>query len=127
LEKKIENLKEQARKLKSNINLLIKAFKHPKTPWYAKIIIFLTVAYAFSPIDLIPDFIPILGYLDDLLIVPAGISLSIKLIPKEVIDECKEIQEAEGNMKKSGVLAAIVIAAFWLWIITLILKALQVI
>ena len=127
MEKKIEALKEQARKLKSNINLLISAFKHKKTPWYAKVIIFLTVAYAFSPIDLIPDFIPILGYFDDLLIVPAGISLSIKLIPKEVIEECKEMQESEGGMKKSGIFASVLIAVFWLWIITLILKALKVI
>jgi len=123
----IENLKERGKKLKSNINLLISAFKHKKTPWYAKIIIFLTVAYAFSPIDLIPDFIPVLGYLDDLIIVPAGISLSMKLIPKEVLAECKETQESEGTLKNTGIFAGLVIALFWIWIITLILKALEII
>jgi len=126
LTNRVEELKSWAKKLKSNLNLLISAFKHKKTPWYAKVIIFLTVAYAFSPIDLIPDFIPVLGYLDDLLIVPAGISLSIKLIPKEVLDECKELQQAEASMQKSGIFAGIIIAVFWIWIITLILKAINI-
>ena len=123
---RVEELKSWAKELKTNLSLLISAFKHKKTPWYAKVIIFLTVAYAFSPIDLIPDFIPVLGYLDDLLIVPAGISLSIKLIPKEVLDECKELQQAEASMKKSGIFAGIIIAVFWIWIITLILKAINI-
>ena len=123
---RVEELKSWAKKLKTNLSLLISAFKHKKTPWYAKVIIFLTVAYAFSPIDLIPDFIPVLGYLDDLLIVPAGISLSIKLIPKGVLDECKELQQAESSMKKSGIFAGIVISVFWIWIITLILKVLNI-
>ena len=65
----IQKLKQRAKDLKQNIWLLYKAYKHPNTPWYAKVVVIMTITYALSPIDLIPDFIPILGYLDDLIIV----------------------------------------------------------
>lgn len=87
-------LKEKAREIKKNIAALFIALKKRETPWYAKITAGITVAYALSPIDLIPDFIPVLGYLDDLIIVPLLAALSIKLIPKEVMEACKA--EAEG-------------------------------
>ena len=77
----LEKLKSRARALKHEAFAVYLAAKDPRTPWYAKAVAFLTIAYAFSPIDLIPDFIPILGYLDDLFIVPAGIALAVRLIP----------------------------------------------
>lgn len=82
-------VKEHARRLKAETYALYLAARHPGTPWYAKLIAGATVAYAFSPIDLIPDFVPVLGYLDDLIIVPLGAALAIKLIPDSVMAECR--------------------------------------
>lgn len=85
----VNKWKRITRTLKSEAYTLFLAYKHPHTPWYAKIFAGLVVAYAFSPIDLIPDFIPVLGYLDDLILVPLGISLAIKMIPAPVMVECR--------------------------------------
>lgn len=74
----LENLKQRARILKAETYVLYLAARHSETPWYAKLLVASIVAYAFSPIDLIPDFAPILGYLDDLVLLPLGISLAIK-------------------------------------------------
>ena len=82
--------KEKVKKLKQEIYTLYLAYKDPRVPWYAKIFIVIIVGYAISPIDLIPDFIPIIGYLDDLVLLPLGILLSIKMIPKEVIEEYRK-------------------------------------
>ena len=79
------NLKERAAKLKIDIPALIFALNDKETPLIAKIFAWLTVAYALSPIDLIPDFIPVLGYLDDLILLPMLVALSIKFIPKDVL------------------------------------------
>ena len=92
----LNQLKSRASALKHEALAVYLAAKDPRTPWYAKLIAFITLAYAFSPIDLIPDFIPILGYLDDLFIVPAGIALAIRLIPAEVLEE------ARGKVTSSG-------------------------
>jgi uncharacterized membrane protein YkvA (DUF1232 family) len=78
---KIEQWKSWVKKLKREIFTLYYAYQNPHTPFFAKFATILVVAYAFSPIDLIPDFIPILGYLDDLILLPIGIMLAIKLIP----------------------------------------------
>ena len=88
------NIKEKANEIKKNIAALFIALKKKETPWYAKLVAGIAVTYALSPIDLIPDFIPVLGYLDDLLILPILITLAIKLIPIEIMDACKV--EAEG-------------------------------
>lgn len=85
----IKQLKNKAIEMKRNIFVLYLAYKDPRVPWYAKLLAALVVAYAFSPIDLIPDFIPILGSLDDLIIVPLGIALALKMIPEPVITECR--------------------------------------
>lgn len=94
--------------------MLFFACKRKDIPWYSKIIPALVVGYALSPIDLIPDFIPILGYLDDLIIIPLGILLAIKLIPKEVLTECKiEADQAlEGSNPKNWI-AGIIIILIW--------------
>jgi uncharacterized membrane protein YkvA (DUF1232 family) len=98
-EKTLTKLKNYARKLKQNLFVLYLSYKDNRVPWYAKLIAICVVAYAFSPIDLIPDFIPVLGYLDDLIIVPLGISLALKLIPPYIIEENREKAE---EIKKSG-------------------------
>jgi len=94
-----EKLKSRARALKKEIIALYIAAKNSRTPWYAKAIALITLAYALSPIDLIPDFIPVLGYLDDLFIVPAGIALSIRLIPAEVLEEAR-VQAADSSVER---------------------------
>ncbi|MGG4129182.1 YkvA family protein [Paenibacillus illinoisensis] len=88
-----------AREIKRNIFVLYLAYKDPRVSWYAKLFAVGVVAYAFSPIDLIPDFIPVLGYLDDLIIVPLGITIALKLIPQEVIRDCRDKAE---EIRKKG-------------------------
>lgn len=122
----LQKLKQKAKDLKQNLWLLYRAYKHPKTPWYAKAVSIVTIAYALSPVDLVPDFIPVLGYLDDLLIVPAGIAISLKLIPKDVIKECREMSSEKENLKNKGIFAAIIIILLWIWLISLLLKFLHI-
>jgi len=86
----IEGWKAKARNLKLEVDALYLASKDRRVPWYARVIAVAVVAYAFSPIDLIPDPIPVLGYLDDLILIPLGIALVIKLIPVEVLQDCRE-------------------------------------
>ena len=97
------NLKENARKLKSDIPAVYLALKDRRTPAVAKIMAAVTVAYALSPIDLIPDFIPVLGYLDDLILLPVLVALTLKLIPREVFEQCRRASEGlwkDGKPKK---------------------------
>lgn len=118
------NLKERAKNLKANIPAVFLALKHSRTPALAKVTAAVTVCYALSPIDLIPDFIPVLGYLDDIILLPALIALTIKLIPKDVWTECHEKSKnmwADGKPKKWYY--AIPIAVIWTIIIWLIVKA----
>ena len=91
------------------------ASKHPRTPWYAKVLAVLIIGYVLSPIDLIPDFIPVLGYLDDLIIVPAGIALLIKIIPADVLEECRSKAQSDlSDGKPRNWIAAIFIVLIWL-------------
>lgn len=108
----VGSVKNWASRLQRQILTLFLAGKHPGTPWYAKVLAACVVAYAVSPIDLIPDFIPVLGHLDDLLLLPAGIFLVIKLIPRTVWDECtKEARMGKSSgIPKSGVAAGVIIA-----------------
>jgi uncharacterized membrane protein YkvA (DUF1232 family) len=85
-----EKWKAKARKLKLEVYALYLASQDRRVPWYARVVAVAVVAYAFSPIDLIPDPIPVLGYLDDLILIPLGIALVIKLIPGEVLQDCRE-------------------------------------
>jgi uncharacterized membrane protein YkvA (DUF1232 family) len=85
----LDAFKDRARALKREVTALGLAVQDPRTPWFARILAVAVIAYAFSPIDLIPDFIPVLGYLDDLILVPAGIALVIRLIPAEVMAEAR--------------------------------------
>jgi len=106
--------KQRVKQLKKETYAIYLACKDPRVPWYVKVLAGGVVAYAFSPIDLIPDFIPILGYLDDLLLVPLGIILVLKLIPQAVIEECRQEAEASINQSKpKSWTAAVVIVVIW--------------
>lgn len=125
LEMDIRSWKTKANQLRSEVYALYLASKHPKTPWYAKAFAVLIIGYALSPIDLIPDFIPVVGYIDDLIIVPAGISLLIKMIPKEILEECREKARSQSvGKKRSKWIAGAVIILIWLLVIYIILKLL---
>ena len=107
--------KGKAKALKEDVYALYLASKDPRTPWYAKAFAALILGYALSPIDLIPDFIPVLGYVDDLVLVPAGIALLLKMIPREVLEECRERAKAQpspGSLKNW--IAGIVIVLIWI-------------
>lgn len=116
----IEKLKQYARYLKSEIFVLYFAARDSRTPWYVKILVASVVVYAFSPIDLIPDFIPILGYLDDLILLPLGIALAIKLIPEVVLIDCRRLALKFINKEKpvSWVGGAIIVS-IWLMLAAL--------
>jgi uncharacterized membrane protein YkvA (DUF1232 family) len=115
------SLKEKARQLKNDTYALYLASKDRRVPWYAKAFVILIVAYALSPIDLIPDFIPVLGYLDDLIIVPAGIWLALKMIPKDVLDDCRERAKQEMGKNKKNWFGAIIVIAIWALILGLVI------
>lgn len=116
--------KERVSSLKKDIPAVFLALKAKETPILAKILAFLTVAYALSPIDLVPDFIPVLGYLDDVLVLPALVALTVKLIPKDIFERYR--QEAEGmweNGKPKKWYYAVPIVLLWTLIIWMIVKA----
>ncbi len=118
------DLKQRARQLKKDVPAVFLALKDKDTPVIAKIAAGITVGYALSPIDLIPDFIPVLGYLDDLILLPALAALTVKLIPEDIMRECREKSEnlwADGKPKKWYY--AIPIVVLWLVILWLMIKA----
>ncbi|MEW4283327.1 YkvA family protein [Priestia koreensis] len=123
----MKRMKLWAKKLKQHLFILYLAYKDDRVPLYAKLFTAGVVAYAFSPIDLIPDFIPIIGYLDDLVIVPLGIMLALKMIPQAVLADCEE--KANEMMKNGkpknwmvGLLVLVVWALFALWFSVTIYK-----
>ena len=113
--KALEAWKRRVRQLKAETYALYLAYRDPRTPWYARLFAAMVVGYAFSPIDLIPDPIPILGYLDDLVLVPLGIAAALKMIPPDVLSESRE--RARGLMEEgrpTNWFAAAAIIAIWL-------------
>lgn len=116
----IEQWKRRVRQLKTEVVALYLACRDPRTPWYAKAVAGCVVAYALSPIDLIPDPIPVLGYLDDLLLVPLGIWLSICLVPAAVMEDCRKRADSGTRLPGSRV-AAIAIVGLWLVAATMVL------
>jgi uncharacterized membrane protein YkvA (DUF1232 family) len=107
-------MKTWARGIKRNVFVLFLAYRDPRVPWYAKLFAALVVAYAFSPIDLIPDFIPILGYLDDLIIVPLGIALALKMIPPVVVEQCRvRAEEIRNNGKPKNWITGAIFILVW--------------
>ncbi len=113
----LPNLRAWASRLKRDSVTLWFAYRHPETPWAVRLLCFLVVAYALSPIDLIPDFIPVLGYLDDLLLLPGLIWLSTSLLPRHVIEVCRQDADAwlhQRQQKPRSYLGAVLIMAFWM-------------
>jgi uncharacterized membrane protein YkvA (DUF1232 family) len=111
----LEDLKKRSQVLQADVHALLLAFRDPRTPWYARGLIALVAVYALSPIDLIPDFIPVLGYLDDLILVPAGIALAIRMIPPQVwADSRKTAQDASDAGKGMGMVGAGIIVIIWI-------------
>jgi uncharacterized membrane protein YkvA (DUF1232 family) len=123
---KLRRLRKIGNDFKLEAYSLYLATKDPRTPWYAKAVVVCVVGYALSPIDLIPDFIPVLGYLDDLIIIPLGIALAIRLIPRTVLDDCRRqapltIQTAT----RAALIAAGVIVFLWIVLIVAIVLILR--
>jgi uncharacterized membrane protein YkvA (DUF1232 family) len=110
----LDRLKTRARALKSEAYAIYSAARDPRTPWYVKALIFFVLAHTFSPIDLIPDFIPVLGYLDDLIITPGGIWLAVRLIPPEVLEEARAMAAARGVDGRLGKIGAVLIISVWI-------------
>ena len=111
----IDTWQGRARRLKRETYALFLAYRDPRVPWYAKALAACVVAYAFSPLDLIPDFIPVLGYLDDLILVPLGIALPLKMIPPEVMTESRiRAQEALSEDRPRNWIVGGIIVAIWL-------------
>ncbi|MGI8649592.1 MAG: YkvA family protein [Rubrobacter sp.] len=116
MEINFKSLKRWAARLKSETYALYFACKDPRVPWYAKLVAVLVIGLAFSPIDLIPDFIPVLGYLDDLIVVPLGVALVMRMIPDDVLSESRRraremIERGETPVSRT---AAAVIVVLWL-------------
>lgn len=110
-----------ARRLRVEVYALYLAYRDPRVPWYARLFAACVVAYALSPIDLIPDPIPVLGYLDDLILIPLGVKLAIRMVPASVMEECRaRSREVMAQGKPVNWLAAGVIIAIWFGLATLI-------
>ena len=115
MKQSFQRWRQRAKELKTDAYAIYLACKHPRVPWYAKVLAASIVAYALSPIDLIPGFIPVLGYLDDLILVPLEISVVIKMIPPDVLAECRQTASLEmGGGGPANWIAAIIIITIWL-------------
>ncbi|MFZ0544674.1 MAG: YkvA family protein [Candidatus Promineifilaceae bacterium] len=107
--------RQRVRQLKRETYALYLAYKDPRVPWFARLWVAIVVGYALSPIDLIPDFIPIFGYLDDLVLIPLGVLVAIKLIPPHLMEECREQAQIElAGDRPVNWIAAVVIVSLWL-------------
>lgn len=109
-----QHLKQWARNLKNEIIAMYFVMKHPKTPLYVRILVAIVVGYALSPIDLIPDFVPIFGYIDDMILLPLGIALIIKIVSKNILQECREKAKNNPTVSKPKIwIAAYIIILLW--------------
>jgi uncharacterized membrane protein YkvA (DUF1232 family) len=118
----INPVKDWARKLRSEMLVLYRVSKDPDTPWFVKAFIVCVVAYAFSPIDLIPDFIPVIGHLDDVILIPLGIYLALKIIPPDVLEKCREeIQKPLEIKPKIRWVVALIIIFIWVGLIAVLI------
>ena len=109
----LERAKQWARVVKRDVHALYLAGRDPRVPWYAKLLALCVAGYALSPIDLIPDFVPVVGYLDDVILVPLGIVLVVKLIPPAIMAEHRALAAAAQDRPVSKV-AAVIVVGIWL-------------
>jgi uncharacterized membrane protein YkvA (DUF1232 family) len=109
-----ERLRQWARTIKRDVLMLYLAAHDPRVPWYAKVVAACVAAYALSPIDFIPDFIPVLGYLDDVIIVPLGIVLAIRLIPPALREELRCAATEQSQRRPASYIGAAIILMMWL-------------
>ena len=118
---RFETWKQKAKRLKTEVYALYLACKDPRVPWYARALAVVVVGYALSPIDLIPDPIPVLGYLDDLILLPLGILLVIKMIPQEVLADCRQqALKMQNKSKPKNRIAGAIIIIIWIGTVLLI-------
>ncbi len=120
--------KGRAERLRTDTYALYLAYQDPRTPWYAKLLAAGLVVYAISPIDLIPDFIPVLGLLDDLIILPLGAVLVIRLVPREVMADCRgkaRSATGPGASRRARWLAGAIVAAIWCLVVVLVVLAIR--
>jgi uncharacterized membrane protein YkvA (DUF1232 family) len=111
----MQKWQQRARQLKIEVYAIWLAYRDPRVPWYARLFAACVVGYAFSPIDLIPDFIPVLGYLDDLILIPLGVTLALKMIPPSVLAECRaQARQEMSHDKPVNRIAAALIVVVWL-------------
>lgn len=110
----MQRWRDRARALKAEVHALLLACRDPRVPLRAKVVVFLVVACAVSPIDPIPDFIPVLGYLDDLILLPLGILLAVKMIPAEVMDDCRaRAGDALPANRARAVMGVVIVVVLW--------------
>ena len=114
----IRNVKNKVKNLKKEAYTLYLVYKDSRVSWWKRLFLGIVIGYAFSPIDLVPDFIPILGYLDDLILVPIGISIALRLIPKEVIEECRK-KAMEENTTEIPIGKKTTLIIIFIWIVGL--------
>ncbi|MDH7488783.1 MAG: YkvA family protein [Anaerolineae bacterium] len=117
-------LEDRARALRTEAYALFLAYKDPRVPWYARAFAVCVAAYAFSPVDLVPDFIPVLGYLDDAVLIPLGVRVALKMIPADVMSECRARARAslEGS-RPAGWIAAAIVVLLWVLAVGAIVAA----
>ena len=114
----LKEIKDKAKNIKKELRVIYIAYKRPDVPWYAKVVAIIVVGYALSPIDLIPDFVPVLGYLDDIILIPLGILLVVKLIPKDIVEECrKQADEVFKDGKPKNWFAGALIICIWVLLV----------
>jgi uncharacterized membrane protein YkvA (DUF1232 family) len=107
-----ETLRSTTDRLRREVHAVALACRDPRTPWYAKVTAAIVVAFAVSPIDLVPDFIPVIGYLDDAILIPLGIALVVRMVPREVMADCRA-RAATAPAGRGGWIAATAIVVFW--------------
>jgi uncharacterized membrane protein YkvA (DUF1232 family) len=120
------SIKRWVRRMKRRLQVIGEILRHPETPWYARVVGFLVIAYAASPLDLIPDFIPVLGYLDDVILIPLGIVLVVRLTPRAIRQEAMRSVVRGANQDRSGLrpLGTALIVAMWIALAYLVTRLL---
>jgi uncharacterized membrane protein YkvA (DUF1232 family) len=120
----LEAWKRRARDVAADVRAMALALRDPRTPWYARVLAFVVVAYALSPVDLIPDVVPVLGHLDDLVLVPLGVAAVARMIPADVLADCRrQAREAKPASPVAAVVGAAIVVVLWLVVAVVVWRA----